>query len=103
MVHNGHTFYLNVKQLYRKIEGQEKYQIRKPHRLHVHNLKALMRLNPYAHVVDYVVLLEMEDIPVRNEFDESRCCDYNYYVFGGNHSTKVRRELMQEFPTNPIF
>jgi len=82
LVHNGHTFYLNVKQLYRKTEGQEKYQIRKPHHLHVHNLKALMRLNPYAHVVDYVVLIEMEDIPVRNEFDESRCFDYKYYVLG---------------------
>ena len=80
LVHNGNKFDLNVKQLYRKTEGQEKYQIRKPHRFHVHNLKALMRLNPYAHVVDYVVLLEMEDIPIINAFDESRCFDCNYYV-----------------------
>ena len=35
LVHNGHTFYLNVKQLYRPAEGSEKYQIRKPCRLHV--------------------------------------------------------------------
>ena len=63
-------------------KGQEKYQIRKPHRLHVHNLKALMRLNRYAHVVEYVVLVDPEDIPVINEFDESRCFDYKYYVLG---------------------
>ena len=75
MVHNGHTFNLNVKKLYRMSKGQEKYQIRKPHRLHVHNLKALMRLNCYPHVVDYVVLVDQENIPVRNEFDESRCFD----------------------------
>jgi len=92
-----------VKQLYRLTEGQEKYQIRKPHRLHVYNLKALMRLNPYANVVDYVVLLETKDIPDRNAFDESRCFGYNYYVLGGNHSIEAIRELMQVFPTNPIF
>ena len=83
MVHNGHTFNLNVKKLYRMSKGQENYQIRKPHRLHVHNLKALMRLNRYAHVVEYVVLVDPEeDIPVINEFDESRCFDYKYYVLG---------------------
>ena len=84
-------------------KGQEKYQIRKPHHLHVHNLKALMRLNRYPHVVHYVVLVDPENIPVRNEFDESRCFDYNYYVFGGDHSAESKRELMQEFPKNPIF
>ena len=76
MVHNWHTFDLNEKQLYRPTEVQEKYQIRKPHRLHVHNLKALMRLNRYAHVVDNIVLVDPEDIPVINEFDESRCFYY---------------------------
>ena len=80
LVHNGHTFSLNVKKLYRMSKGQEKYQIRKPHRLHVHNLKALMRLNRYAHVVEYVVLVDPEYFPVINEFDESRCFDYKYYV-----------------------
>ena len=28
---------------------------------------------------------------------------YNYYVLWGNHSTEANRELMQEFPQNPIF
>ena len=77
MVHNGHTFDLNVKKLYRPMECQEKYQNRKPRHLHVHNLKALMRLNPYAHVVDYLVLVEPKDVYVRDSFDESRCFDYN--------------------------
>ena len=62
-----------------------------------------MRLNRYAHVVDYVVLLDTEDIPIRNAFDESRYFGYNYYVLGGNHSIDAIRELMQVFPTNPIF
>ena len=72
LVHNGHTFDLNVKQLYRPMEGQEKCKIRKPHRLHVHNLKALMRFNPYSHVVDYLVLVDLKDVPIRDAFDESR-------------------------------
>ena len=28
---------------------------------------------------------------------------YNYYFLQGNHSADARRELMQEFPKNPIF
>ena len=103
LVHNGNTFDLNVKQLYRPMKCQEKYLIRKTHRLHVHHLKALMRLNPYAHVVDYRVLVDPKDVPDRDAFDESRCFDYNYYVLGGNHSVEAKRELMQEFPKNPIF
>ena len=71
--------------------------------MHVHNLKALMRPNPYAHVVDYLVLVDLKDVPVRDAFDESRCFDYNYYVLGGNHYVEAIRELMQEFPKNPIF
>ena len=80
MVHNGHTFDSIVKQLYRPMEGWDKYQIRKPCCLHVHNLKALMGLNTYAHVVDYLVLVDPKDVPIRNAFDESRCFDYNCYV-----------------------
>ena len=62
-----------------------------------------MRLNPYAHVVDYVVLLEMEDILVRNEFDESRCCDYNDYVFGGESFYKGRKRIDARVSHKPHF
>ena len=95
MVHNGHTFDLNVKEVYRLTKVQEKYQIRKPHHLHAHKLKALMRFNPYALVVDYLVLIHPKYVPVRDAFDESMCFDYNYYVFGWKHSVEAIRELMQ--------
>ena len=62
-----------------------------------------MRLNPYAHVVNYLVLVDPQDAWVRDAFDDSRCFDYNYYVLGGNHFVQAIRELMQEFPKNPIF
>ena len=75
LVDDGHRFQLNVKQLYKHTEGQEKYQIRKPHHLRIHNLKALIRYNSYAHVVDYLVLVDPMEIPRREEFDRSKCFD----------------------------
>jgi hypothetical protein len=65
LVDDGHTFQLNMKQLYKPIEGQEKYQIRKPHHLHIQNLKTLIRYNPYAHVADYLVLVDPMEVPTR--------------------------------------
>ena len=103
LVNNGHTYELNVNQLYRPTEGQDQYRIRKTHHLHIYNLKALMRHNPYAHVIDYLVLVDPKDVPSRDEFDSTRCFHYKYYVLGGNHSAEARRELMQEYPNNPIF
>jgi hypothetical protein len=71
--------------------------------LHIHNLKALIRYNPYAYVVNYLVLVDPKEVPNRVEFDRSKCFDYKYYVIGGNHYAKARRELMQEYPNNPFF
>jgi hypothetical protein len=103
LVDDGHTFQFNVKQLYKPTKGQEKYQIRKPHHLHIHNLKALIRYNPYAHVVEYLVLIDPMEVPTREEFDRSKCFDYKYYVIVGNHYAEARRELMQEYPNNSQF
>jgi hypothetical protein len=94
---------LNVKQLYKPTEGQEKYQIRKLHQLHIHILKALIRYNPCSHVVDYLFLVDPMEVLTREEFDRSKCFDYKYYVIGGNHFTEDRRELMQQYPNNPLF
>jgi hypothetical protein len=99
----GHTFLLNVKQLYKPIEGKEKHQIRKPHWLHIQNLKELIRHNPYAHVVDYLVLVDLMEVPTKYAFDRSKCFEYKYYVIGGNNSAEARRELMEEYPNNPLF
>ena len=91
MVDEGHTFQFNVKHIYKHIEGQEKYQIIKPHQFHIHNLKALIRHNPYAHVVDYLVLVDPMEVPTKDAFDRSKCFKYKYYVIGGNHSAEARR------------
>ena len=71
--------------------------------MHVHNLKTLMRYNPYAHVVNYVLLVDPFQFPNKKEFDNSKCFEYNYYVFGGNHYVEAQRELMEEYPNNPHF
>jgi hypothetical protein len=79
-----------MKQLYKPTKGQEKYQIRKPHHLHIHNLKALIRYNPYAHVVEYLVLVDSMEVPRMDEFDRSKYFVYKYYVIRGNHSADAR-------------
>ena len=62
-----------------------------------------MRQNPYAHAVDYLLLVDLKDVSTRDEFDQKRSFDYKYYVIGGIHSTQARRELMQDYPNKPIF
>jgi hypothetical protein len=54
-------------------------------------------------VVDCLVLVDPMEVPTWEEFDVSKYFDYKYYVIGGNHSTKDRRELMQEYLNNPLF
>jgi hypothetical protein len=98
LVDDGHTFQLNVKQLYKPIEGKEKYQIRKLHHFYIHNFEALIRYNPYAHVVENLVLVDQMEFPRKEEFYRSKKFDYKYYVIGGNLSAKSRRELMQNIP-----
>jgi len=68
-IEGGHTFQLNVRQIYKLSEGQFKYQIH----LHVHKLRTLMRYNPYAHVVNYVFLIDPFQIPNKEAFDKSKC------------------------------
>ena len=76
LVNNGNTFEFIVNQIYRPIEGKDKFRIRKPHHLHIHNLKALMRHNPYAHVVDYLVVVDPKYVPTKDEFDRTRIFHY---------------------------
>ena len=103
LIDGGRTFQLNVRQTYKASERQCQYQVRKPHHLHVHNLKTFMRYNPYAHVVSYVLLVEPVQVPNKGAVDKSKCFEYNYYVLGGNHSVEVQRQLMEEYPNNARF
>jgi len=68
LIEGSRTFHLNVNKIYNPSEGQFKYQIRKPHHLHVHKLKALIRYNPYSHVVDYVILVDPVQVPNKEAF-----------------------------------
>ena len=71
LIFGSQTFELNVSQFYRPDEGQHQYQIRKSHHLHVHNLKTLFRFNPYAHVVDYAVLVDPNQVQNKEEFNRT--------------------------------
>ena len=78
LVDESHRFQLNVKHLYKPTEGQEKYQIRKPQQFHIQNLKALIRHNPFANVVAYLVLPYPMKVPTKDAFDRSKCFEYKY-------------------------
>ena len=84
-----------MNQLYRPTIEEDQFRIRKPHHFHIHNLKALMRHNPYAHVDDYLVLVNTKDVPNRDEFDQTISFHHKYHVLGGNHSVEGRRDFMQ--------
>jgi hypothetical protein len=43
------------------------------------------------------------EVPSKNASNRSKCFDYKYFVIGGNHYVEARRELMQEYPNNPLF
>jgi len=72
LIEGGRTFQPNFNQIYKLSEGQFKYQIRKSCHWHVQNLKALMRYNPYAHMVDYVLLVDLIQVPNKEAFDKSK-------------------------------
>ena len=103
LILGGQTFELNVNQFYSPEEGKSQYQIRKAHHLHVHNLKTLFKFNPYAHVVDYVVLVDPCQVPKKQAFDKTKCFDYKYYVIGWNHLVEAKRQLIEEYPNNYLF
>lgn len=103
LIEGGRTFQLNVRQIYKASEGQCKYQIKNPNHLHVYKFNTLMKHNPYAHVVNYVLLVNPVQVPNKEAFDKSKCFEYNCYVLGGNHSIEAQRQLMEEYPNNPCF
>ena len=62
---------------------------RNPHHLKIHNLKTMIRYNPYAHMVDYLVLVDPKQVPTKHAFDQSKCFGYKYYVYGKKCSIEV--------------
>eukprot|EP01018_Ginkgo_biloba_P028978 Gb_03516 [translate_table: standard] len=101
---DGGPLNLDVKQIYPPSHNPTHMQIRLPHKLHVQNIKTLLRNKPRAHVVNLLVLVDPEEVSSKNEFDRSRAnFDYHYYVIGGCHSIEARRQLAQEFPQNVHF
>lgn len=62
-----------------------------------------MRYNLHAHVVDYVVFVDSNQVPNKETFDETQCFEYIYYVIGGNHSIEAKIQLIREYPNNSLF
>ena len=76
LVKKGQVFNLPITHIHRPLVddkiGRLLVELRKPHKLHVQNLKKKMKINPHAIVVPFIVMvdpdecLRLEDFDVRN-------------------------------------
>ena len=58
-----------------------------------------MKINPHATTMPFIVMVDPEECPTIESFDVRKVDQYNYFVIGGSHSTKARRQLVREHPT----
>ena len=103
----GHIFTLPITLVHRPpidpdIERRA-LEIREPHNMHVQKLKKKMKINPHAIVVPFLVMVDPVQWSSVNEFDILRLEEYQYFVIGGSHSAKARRQLVMEHPTTYFF
>jgi hypothetical protein len=55
-----------------------------------------MKINPNGTVVPFLVMVDPIQCSEVFEFDTSSPEKYNYFVIGGSHSAKARRQLIME-------
>ena len=83
--------------------GRRTLEVRPPHALHVSNLKAKMKINPFANVVPFLVMVDPVQCPDKSSFNRNKLNTYNYFVIGGCHSAEARRQLCAKYPDSPHF
>ena len=66
------------------------------------NLKSKMKINTHTTVVSFLVMVDPNQWPTQADFKYSSVDDY-YYVIGGSHSAKARRQLVKKYPLTPFF
>ena len=59
------------------------------HKLHVQNLKKMMKINPHAIVVPFIVMVDPIECASVQEFVVKKHEQYNDLVIGGSHSTEA--------------
>ena len=65
--------------------GRRPLEIRKPHVVHVQNLKSKIRINPHATVVPFLVMVDLDECPTTTDLKYKSIDEYTYYVIGGSH------------------
>jgi hypothetical protein len=69
----------------------------------VQNLKKKMKINPYAIVIPFLVMVDPTQCGDVGEFDAVNPKEYDYFIIGGSHSAEVRHQLVTEHPTTYFF
>ena len=62
-----------------------------------------MKINPFANVVPFLVMVDTLECASKEEFNFARVNEYNYFVIGGCHSAEARRQLCLEYPDSVPF
>ena len=62
-----------------------------------------MKINPHAIVVPFIVMVDPNECANIKRFDVRMHDQCNYFVIGGSHSAKARRQLVKEHPMNIFF
>ena len=83
--------------------GRRPLEIRKPHKLHVQNLKKKKKINPHMTILPFIVMVDLDESVTLEDFDVRKHNQYNYFVIGGSHSAEGRRQLVREHPTTFFF
>ena len=48
-------------------------------------------------------MVDPDQCPTVADYKYSLADDYTYYVIGGSHSAKARRQLVKKYPLTPFF
>jgi hypothetical protein len=78
-------------------EGPEDTKVRSIDRLHIDNIKILMRRNPQAFHLPFAVMVDPKMCPSVKEWDRQKKDEYRYIILGGNHLARAKVELCQAY------
>lgn len=62
-----------------------------------------MKINPLEKVLSFLVRIDPIQCVKKASFKHSKINEYTYFVIGGCHSTKARRQLVREYLFSPYF
>lgn len=79
------------------IEDENSTLVRAVDRLHVENIKTLLKNNPTNFTTPFVLVVVPEDCPTVADWDPIKATTWRYRVIGGNHGARAKTELYKAY------